>query len=144
MDHNVHGTHSLNRYNFLFVPAIYRFGGQRIHLGPIELGPKAANIPWNPLEVCWSCKNNMRHSFICKSSTYVPWIQISEFVKLLVPASFQHFKLHRYQFPGYLGITVVCGQTTEEFPWWRGFQGMCPLRTWFFKCFFLQNFGEVS
>lgn len=48
MDHNVHGTHSLNRYNFLFVPAMYRFGGQRIHLGPIELGPKAANISWNP------------------------------------------------------------------------------------------------
>lgn len=70
MDHNDHGTHSLNRYNGItFDPGkilvdlfqLSYIGGQMIHLGPIELGfssstpeksapgflihhPKAANI----------------------------------------------------------------------------------------------------
>lgn len=137
MDHNVHGTHSLNRYNFLFVPAIYRFGGQRIHLGPIELGPKAANISWNP----WKYADHPR--IICDIVSFVkvrrmcPRFKFQNSWNSLVRASFQHFKLHRYQFPGYLGITVVCGQTTTwGIPMMAWFSRHVPIKNMVFLIFF--------
>ena len=145
MDHNVHGTHTLNRYNFLFVPAIYRFGGQRIHLGPIELGPKAANISWNP----WKYADHART--ICDIVSFVK-------VRSMCPGfRFQNSWNSSCERVSSVQLQVASvpisglprfdsGMPAENTIWgipmlaWPGFQGMCPLRTLFFSYFFPSKF----